>query len=76
MHTTKTKQLPKISNRNLFNKGWDILIQQLGYTKAIRFVMEFPSLKGDSVAEIRKLRKNWATVNQLDRDIKSFKKQK
>lgn len=72
----KTRQLPRISKQDSFNQGWQILIKHLGFAKAANFVMEFPKNYGDSVKTIRRLRKKWKTVNELDQEITKAKKRK
>jgi hypothetical protein len=44
--------------RALFSRGWDALVEKLGYADATRFVMLIDKGSGDSVKYFRNLWKN------------------
>lgn len=67
-------QLPKISDHNLLQAGWQILVKHLGYSQARRFLLQMPKPSGDSVQEIRRFRKKYKTVDQLHQEILKAKK--
>jgi hypothetical protein len=71
---THLNQLPRISDQNLLQAGWQILVKHLGYSQARRFLLQMPKPSGDSVQEIRKFREKYKTVDQLHQEILKTKK--
>lgn len=71
---TSHNHLPKISDQNLLNTGWQILVKHLGYSQARRFLLQMPKPSGDSVQEIRKFRQRYKTVDELHQEILKAKK--
>lgn len=58
---------------DVIQRGWDVLVKNLGITDAVRFIRAYYPGYGDSVKEIREFWGN-KTVHEISEEIREAKK--